>query len=600
MDVIIHRPREWRGEEGEEEGEAAAERDHSSWEGFLDEAVATYPGYDFVLVDGKHNPPDGDWETFGRVVGSNARIGEITFGRDDGLPTRDISAIDFEAFSRGISRSQSIFVLRFSELGLGGRHFDTTSGTFAPIFRGSLPLLHLNFEHCELSPECVRSLCSTLQEIGSLKSFTYKDIIEPDSEDCRDIIQALSRHHRLEELDLSENPGLEEDAYAALASLLARPNGRLLEINLADNDIDDKCAVVFAKGLLAGNGSLRQLGLERSLLRFASEYERRVEERDPDGWQAIFSSLQQSACTLDWLALALNYIDDAAAVSLGNALAAGKVKTLDLSRTRGITHEGYRALFEPLSAPTCIVEKLFLSENSDLDDEGISCLASALIGNESIRELNLDRCTLVTAAGWEPLMAVIQNSNMERLHLGGNAINTAAVLANSLIGNVTLKELILWDCGLDDGAARLLANALADNSTLLEMRLGGSDLITDIGWSAFSHVLCNAASIDATFDSNHTVRALGGYNSPEDLKTLVEMNRENSESEAARLKIIKTHFEHPPFVEMELALLPHALAWMGRGGGSGEVDGRFWGYLRSMPSLFDAKNKGSMAHNIAN
>ena len=51
----------------------------------------------------------------------------------------------------------------------------------------------------------------------------------------------------------------------------------------------------------------------------------------------------------------------------------------------------------------------------------------------------------------------------------------------------------------------------------------------------------------------------------------MQLNRENSKSQSARLKIIKTHFSGSKinlqfFVAMELQVLPHAIAWMGRDG----------------------------------
>ena len=68
-------------------------------------------------------------------------------------------------------------------------------------------------------------------------------------------------------------------------------------------------------------------------------------------------------------------------------------------------------------------------------------------------------------------------------------------------------------------------------------------------------------------------------------------HRENTKSQAARLKIIKTHFSEDfviqPFIEMELNVLPHAISWMGRGGESNETNNHFYAFLRSMPTLFE-------------
>eukprot|EP00579_Thalassiosira_antarctica_P003203 CAMPEP_0201905442 /NCGR_PEP_ID=MMETSP0902-20130614/56515_1 /ASSEMBLY_ACC=CAM_ASM_000551 /TAXON_ID=420261 /ORGANISM="Thalassiosira antarctica, Strain CCMP982" /LENGTH=170 /DNA_ID=CAMNT_0048439555 /DNA_START=37 /DNA_END=553 /DNA_ORIENTATION=+ len=78
-----------------------------------------------------------------------------------------------------------------------------------------------------------------------------------------------------------------------------------------------------------------------------------------------------------------------------------------------------------------------------------------------------------------------------------------------------------------------------------------------------------------TFRSNHTLQKLCEeyYRDrlPEDLTSLLRLNRENGKSQSARLKIIKTHFSGDninlqPFADMKLELVPHVIAWMGRYG----------------------------------
>ena len=74
--------------------------------------------------------------------------------------------------------------------------------------------------------------------------------------------------------------------------------------------------------------------------------------------------------------------------------------------------------------------------------------------------------------------------------------------------------------------------------------------ITD--WDALTNVLCNKSSIDETFNSNHTLQCIvdpdnnnNGANEsqlPPDLITLLQLNRENSPTEAARRKILQVHF----------------------------------------------------------
>ena len=55
---------------------------------------------------------------------------------------------------------------------------------------------------------------------------------------------------------------------------------------------------------------------------------------------------------------------------------------------------------------------------------------------------------------------------------------------------------------------------------------------------------------------------------PADLQTLLQLNRENYPTEAARRKILKVHFSGAfnmqPFINMDLKAVPYAFAWMAR------------------------------------
>jgi hypothetical protein len=87
--------------------------------------------------------------------------------------------------------------------------------------------------------------------------------------------------------------------------------------------------------------------------------------------------------------------------------------------------------------------------------------------------------------------------------------------------------------------------SLANNSRLKNLELPNFDSnnIASDGWGAISHILCNQSSILSTYHSNHTLQKLCPsyqYNDvylPEDLRSLLRINRESSASDAARCKI---------------------------------------------------------------
>jgi hypothetical protein len=150
------------------------------------------------------------------------------------------------------------------------------------------------------------------------------------------------------------------------------------------------------------------------------------------------------------------------------------------------------------------------------------------------------------------------------------------------------------------------ADVLANNYMLKDLNLKLNfqvpyRQITSVGYAALSHMLCNKSSILSTFHSNHTLEKIcrgmiqwaGHYNElaegllPENLRSLLQINRNHSTRVAARIKIIMTHFSDSvinvkPFTDMPNKVFPYAIAWMAR-----DVPGIsvLYQFIRSMPTL---------------
>ena len=355
------------------------------------------------------------------------------------------------------------------------------------------------------------------------------------------IIQSLEGHSSLAKIDLGGNR-VEGRALAALVGLMNNPNSPLMELSLWDCSIDDERARILAAAL-AINKTLRKLHLGEN------------KNITITGWRAIFTQLQSPQSSLDGLDLWKNYnIDIAVANLLANALANGtSLKALNLGASYEITTEGWRAVFEGLSSPHCMLQELLLCSNW-FGDEEVTHLSNALTSNCVLSELDLSSNSEVTSSGWRAFSAALQNPNsaLISVSLRGNSIYDDALtsFANSLVHNNKLKELYL-----------------ADNNI-------SSENVTITNWDALSNVLCNKSSINTTFNSNHTLQRIidPKYSDesrlPSDLQTLLQLNRENTKSEAARRKILKVHFSGTfnmqPFIDMDLNALPHAIAWMAR------------------------------------
>jgi len=151
-----------------------------------------------------------------------------------------------------------------------------------------------------------------------------------------------------------------------------------------------------------------------------------------------------------------------------------------------------------------------------MTNEEIDVLTDALATNSSRECLEIFR--RITTEGWVILSAILRNPN-------------------SKLEDLTLKG----DEVFNDTVINSFADALTSNHKLRELEFMCSNRF---GCAALTHTLCNKSSIISTFNSNHTLeRICGGMVFvPEELTSLLRINRENSVSQAARLKIIKTHF----------------------------------------------------------
>ena len=335
------------------------------------------------------------------------------------------------------------------------------------------------------------------------------------------------------------------------------------DLSNGDN-IDDEVANILANGIIR-NAPLKKLGIQGA------------NDISHIGWLEIFAALQMNPnCRLEELNLYSNIINEAAVLSLLNVILrhTTTLKTLHLTRSiDDITIAGWGALFHSLQDPLSRLENLSLRRNS-ITDEVATALGNALANNSRLRELDLSWIQHVTIAGWQALFRpLLQNPNS------------------------VLVKLELSDSHITDEVAAALTIALANNSSLRELDLSSNPVSYD-GYAAFTHTLCNDASILSTYQSNHSLAKLSNNvrSLPENLISLLRINRENSTSQAARIKIIKTHFSGSDintqvFADMEVHVRPTAIAWMGRDGGSDGNGDLLFAFLRSMPLLCDTKSK---------
>jgi len=450
-------------------------------------------------------------------------------------------------------------------------------------------------------------LTAALLEFDSLEEFWISSI---EGDGTSKLIEALARHSRMASLFLVYS-SLTRKALSSLAILLSNPKSKLARLTLAYNDgVDDKGAVILADGL-GNNHTLEDLDLHRT------------KEIGETGWKAIFKALQSSSCNLRNLNLSFNRMNAATLQSLSDALVIKTtLESLDLHCCTSTPEAGWQSLFKVLANQKCSLERLHLERNG-FNDEVALCLADALQNNSSLKKLGLSGNKKINFPGWRALFDVLlkQSSALEILHLKDSGVNdeTLNYLTNALGNNAKLKELNLvsnnkvtgegWATFLavlqkptialekldlqgnritDDLIAKAMPS-LANNNKLKELLLDFR-YISIHGQLNLATLLHNMKSIMDLYESNHTLCKFCEDNSePFVLNEILQINQNNTKNQAARIKIIKRHFDDgfvtQPFIDMDQKLLPYAISWMGRY--DDEHRDKFYQFIRSRPSLFD-------------
>lgn len=364
------------------------------------------------------------------------------------------------------------------------------------------------------------------------------------------LANGLRNNKRLATLDLRDIPDVSVSAWNNIFNALQSPNCRLKELDLQRCKLNDATLKALA-GALSANRSLMSLNISEN--RFTVE-----------GWEAFSVALQSPNLALNELNLSSTNLTSEAIIILQSSLANNRnLRSMKLS-SYPTTSAWWTTLATVVRSPNCILEKLDLPNS--MDDEAVRVLSNVIPETNSLRELTVRVQRQVATVGWQRLSTAVQNSSLVKLDLHGSTINsdTMIVLANALVSNTKLKELIV----------------------------SHSDMASNC-WGVLARMLCDSSSNTAIFNSNHTLQKMVKWDwetdsVPKDIRKLLRTNRENSQSQAARLKIIDNHFQDgffvEPFVDMEMAVLSHALSWMGND--RAEVNEHFFLFLRNTPTLF--------------
>ena len=193
------------------------------------------------------------------------------------------------------------------------------------------------------------------------------------------------------------------------------------------------------------------------------------------------------------------------------------------------------ALTTLLQLPTTTRIKTLRLHNTGITDESLNELLPGIIHCQSLDLLEFEDNDAVTSQGWQAFAEMFKDPNYN------------------------CREISLSGINFDNAAGIAFADALVHNRTLEQLYMGASALrsFTPETWMAFTKLLCNTSSINATFQSNHTlcIELLdGNYTGT--------LNR-NNKKHVAMNKILKhhAHFDMSPYFKWDFKVLPLVLKW---------------------------------------
>ena len=165
---------------------------------------------------------------------------------------------------------------------------------------------------------------------------------------------------------------------------------------------------------------------------------------------------------------------------IGSLVGHSGITELDFGENRGIKVRGMAALAALLSNPNSSVTDLDLSM-CDLDDENVAILAPALARCYTLRKLRLAQNGDITGTGWMTIFTQLQSpqSLLEHLDLWDNDIdNDAAMLLADVMANSNqMKILNLSECNIATAGWRAVFDALqSPRCKLQELDLNSNDL----------------------------------------------------------------------------------------------------------------------------
>ncbi|EJK45893.1 hypothetical protein THAOC_35471 [Thalassiosira oceanica] len=140
-------------------------------------------------------------------------------------------------------------------------------------------------------------------------------------------------------------------------------------------------------------------------------------------------------------------------------------------------------------------------------------LIKSIIDNRAINDIRLENCNQDGVNGCRALATLMTSGRpFDWLDFRGNCLSGIDDVAAALATNPQLKTLRVSDNELNDRDADLIAQALKQNTNLQRLDLGGNN-ITSAGFETIRSTIYDPSSMNAMESCNHTcwVDCVEGY-----------------------------------------------------------------------------------------
>ena len=331
------------------------------------------------------------------------------------LSGNNISSIGWRALSTILQHPNcKLIELDLSKTGINDESASVLGNALSGL--SSLKVLYLSLNHSIGSADW-----QTLFNQLSQTSVKHLDLTNNYIHDYS--LATLANIGTLKSLDISYNNFITPSGWQSFFSTLQRRGTQLVKLDLSNNNIGDVGAISLGS-LLSSMNTLKTLKMC-----CMSDSDDGPDNITPQGWQVLFTTLQDSNLNLVKLHLFKNNIDDEGIQLLMRLVTSmSSLKHLSLSCNYSVTPTGWQALTGCLDNPNLALEELNSNYNN-INDDTLIALTNALINNKTLKRLYIEEYSdeqddfdgeddLITNRGWDAVSNLLCNrtSIMDTYH----------------------------------------------------------------------------------------------------------------------------------------------------------------------------------------